>query len=171
MYLRSLEEIDIEGCKQMEEIIAWVKDEAGEKEGVIQLILPKLKSLQLKELPALKSICSRKAVMVCDSLEEMLIENCEGLRRIPLYLSLLDNGQPSLPPSLKQIKVWPQAWGGTWWESLEWDHPNAKAVLLRFRKPLFGLVDLEGEWRRRRGRCLPYSLCFSSLMEREGDGG
>ncbi|GLT56843.1 hypothetical protein SLA2020_298580 [Shorea laevis] len=134
MYLKSLEEIDIEGCKQMEEIISWVAEAGGEKEGVIQLILPKLKSLKLKELPSLKSICSRRELMVCDSLEEIRIWNCQGLRRIPLYLPLLDNGQSSPPPSLKQIKVWPQEWGESWWESLEWDHPNAKDVLLGFRK-------------------------------------
>ncbi|GKV25713.1 hypothetical protein SLEP1_g35108 [Rubroshorea leprosula] len=131
MNLQSLEEIHIGCCDQMEEIIVWDAEEAGgEKEGVI---LPKLESLKLKELPALKSICSRRAVMVCDSVEEIQIENCQGLRRIPLYLPLLDDGQPSPPPFLKQINVLPQKWGESWWESLEWDHPDAKAVLLRFR--------------------------------------
>ncbi|GKV13683.1 hypothetical protein SLEP1_g24669 [Rubroshorea leprosula] len=130
MNLQSLEEINIGYCNQMEEIIVWDAEGGGKKEGVI---LPKLKSLKLKELPALKSICSRRAVMVCDSLEEIQIVNCQGLRRIPLYLPLLDNGQPSPPPFLKQINVWPQKWGESWWESLEWDHPDAKAVLLRFR--------------------------------------
>ncbi|GKV50428.1 hypothetical protein SLEP1_g57131 [Rubroshorea leprosula] len=106
MNLQSLEEIHIGYCNQMEEIIVWDAEEAGgEKEGVIQLILPKLKILKLKELPALKSICSRRAVMVCDSLKEIWIWNCQGLRRIPLYLSLLDNGQPSPPPSLERIKI------------------------------------------------------------------
>ncbi|GKV25722.1 hypothetical protein SLEP1_g35117 [Rubroshorea leprosula] len=105
MNLQSLEEIRIGDCHQMEEIIVWDAEEAGgEKERVIELILPKLKSLSLKYLPKLKSICSRRAVMVCDSLEEIQIWNCQGLRRIPLYLPLLDNGQPSPPPSLKQIE-------------------------------------------------------------------
>ncbi|GKV27548.1 hypothetical protein SLEP1_g36710 [Rubroshorea leprosula] len=135
MNLQSLEEIRIEYCDQMEEIIVWDAEEAGgENEGVIQLILPKLKSLSLANLPKLKSICSRRAVMVCDSLEEIWIDNCESLRRIPLYLPVPDNGQPSPPPSLKQIEVGPQEWGESWWESLEWDHPNAKDVLLPIRK-------------------------------------
>ncbi|GLT42265.1 hypothetical protein SLA2020_191550 [Shorea laevis] len=141
MYLQSLEEIDIKACKQMEEIIAWDVEEAGrEKQGVIQLILPKLKSLKLRELSALKSICSicsRRTVMVCDSLEVIWIDNCKRLGRIPLYLPLLDNGQPSPPPSLKQINVWTQEWGETWWESLQWDHPNANDVLLHFRKFIY----------------------------------
>ncbi|GKV25721.1 hypothetical protein SLEP1_g35116 [Rubroshorea leprosula] len=133
MNLQSLEEINIGFCNQMEEIIVWDAEEAGgEKEGVIQLILPKLKILDLKELPALKSICSRRALMVCDSLKKIRIWNCEGLRRIPLYLPLLDNGRPSRPPSLEEIVLWPQEWGESWWESLEWDHPNAKDVLLPF---------------------------------------
>ncbi|GKV27551.1 hypothetical protein SLEP1_g36713 [Rubroshorea leprosula] len=125
----------------MEEIIAWDVEEAGrEKEGVIQLILPTLKSLKLRELPALKSICSicsRRAVMVCDSLEVIWIDDCKSLTRIPLYLPLLDNGQPSPPPSLKQINVWTQEWGESWWESLEWDHPNAKDILQHFRKFMY----------------------------------
>ncbi|GLT88215.1 hypothetical protein SLE2022_062500 [Rubroshorea leprosula] len=153
MNLQSLEEINIGYCDQMEEIIAW-DAEGGEKEGVIQLILPKLKILELKELPALKSICSRRAIMVCDSLEEIRIWNCKRIRRIPLYLPLLDNGQPSPPPSLKQINVWPQAWGASWWESLEWDHPKARAVLLRFCKltPIPRSFKLSLIQRRRRGR-------------------
>ncbi|GKV32578.1 hypothetical protein SLEP1_g41173 [Rubroshorea leprosula] len=49
----------------------------------------------------------------------------DGLQRIPVYLPLSIKAQPSHPPSLKQIKAIPREW----WESLEWDHPNAKDVL------------------------------------------
>ncbi|GKV13691.1 hypothetical protein SLEP1_g24677 [Rubroshorea leprosula] len=174
MNLQSLDEIRIGYCNQMEEIIVWDAEEAGgEKEGVIQLILPKLKILKLKELPALKSICSRRAVMVCDSLKEIQIWNCQGLRRIPLYLSLLDNGQPSPPPSLEGIKVWPREWGESWWESLEWDHPNAKDVLLPFRRftrlwklryPPLSLHGHQGIWTLLKRGAPQFSIC-SALMQ------
>ncbi|GLT96034.1 hypothetical protein SLE2022_136830 [Rubroshorea leprosula] len=119
-YLPNLEDIFVYDCKQMEEIIVSDPEEGD----IIKLILPKLKYLKLQLLPTLKSICSRRAVMVCDSLEQIEIWDCENLRRIPLCFPLLDNGQPSLPPSLT-IKVLPnELWG-----LLEWDHPNAKDVL------------------------------------------
>jgi disease resistance protein RPS2 len=42
---------------------------------------------------------------------------------------LLENGQPSPPPSLKKIKAHPEEW----WETVvEWEHPNAKDVLRPF---------------------------------------
>ncbi|GLT33358.1 hypothetical protein SLA2020_079550 [Shorea laevis] len=125
-YLQSLEKIDVSDCEEMEEIIGSDPEEGEEGGDIIKkLILPKLKELELWNLPALKSIYSRRAVMVCDFLESITILNCKGLRSIPLYIPLVDNAQPSPPPSLKKIRVIPQEW----WESLEWDHPNAKDVL------------------------------------------
>ncbi|GKV32638.1 hypothetical protein SLEP1_g41233 [Rubroshorea leprosula] len=128
-YLQSLEGISVYDCEEMQEIIASNPEEEGEEgeEGgdiIKKLILPKLKGLELRKLPALKSICSRRAVMVCDSLEEIIISGCKGLRRIPLSLPLVDNAQVSPPPSLKKIELdrgreslsqqEPE-----WWKSLE----------------------------------------------------
>ncbi|GKV32567.1 hypothetical protein SLEP1_g41162 [Rubroshorea leprosula] len=121
--LQSLERIDVQHCEELEEIIASDPEEGGDI--IKELILPKLKYLSLRFLRALKSICGRRAVMVCDSLEVIWIKNCQCLRRIPLSLPLVDNAQPSPPPSLKAIG----ADSEEWWESLEWDHPNAKVVL------------------------------------------
>ncbi|GLT96031.1 hypothetical protein SLE2022_136800 [Rubroshorea leprosula] len=123
-YLQSLERIYADNCTQLEEIIASDPEEEG-GDIIKKLILPKLKLLLLLNLPALKSVCSRSAVMVCDSLEDICIENCQCLRRIPVSLPLVDNAQPSPPSSLKNISLSPREW----WESLEWDHPNAKEVL------------------------------------------
>jgi len=51
----------------------------------------------------------------------------EKLKRMPICLSLLENGQPSPLPSLQHIFAYPKEW----WESVvEWEHPNAKDVLL-----------------------------------------
>ncbi|GKV47817.1 hypothetical protein SLEP1_g54679 [Rubroshorea leprosula] len=124
-YLQSLEDICVEHCEEMEEIIGSDPEEEG-GDIIKELILPKLKELKLQNLPALKSICSRRAIMVCDSLESISISDCQGLRRIP-FRPLVDKAQPSPPLSLKKIHISQQELG--WWESLEWDHPNAKDVL------------------------------------------
>ncbi|GKV47831.1 hypothetical protein SLEP1_g54690 [Rubroshorea leprosula] len=129
-YLQSLERIEVYDCEEMEEVIASDPEEEGEEGGdtIKKLILPKLKYLSLQNLPALKSICSRRAVMVCDSLEEIRICDCKGLRRMPLSLPLVDNAQPSPPPpTLKEILILQREL--EWWEALEWDHPNAKDLL------------------------------------------
>ncbi|GLT96077.1 hypothetical protein SLE2022_137260 [Rubroshorea leprosula] len=130
-YLQSLESIYVRDC-EMEEIIGSDPEEEGEERGgggdfIKKLFLPKLKRLIMLFLPALKSMCSRRARMVCDSLESITIYDCKGLRRIPLSLPLVDNAQPSPPPSLKKINIYGRE--QEWWESLEWDHPNAKDVL------------------------------------------
>ncbi|GLT51493.1 hypothetical protein SLA2020_248990 [Shorea laevis] len=135
-YLHSLEKIWVEDCEEMEEIIGSDPEEKGGGDIIKELILPKLKELKLWKLPTLKSICSRRAVIGRDSLESVSIGDCKGLR-IPLYLPLVDNAQPSPPPSLKRITVIPQEL----WESLEWDHPNAKDVL----RPMVQFV-LDGTW-------------------------
>ncbi|GKV50708.1 hypothetical protein SLEP1_g57405 [Rubroshorea leprosula] len=47
-------------------------------------------------------------------------------------LPLLDNGQLSPPPHLKEIKIDEES--KEWWELVEWDHPNAKNLLKPFLK-------------------------------------
>ncbi|GKV51130.1 hypothetical protein SLEP1_g57804 [Rubroshorea leprosula] len=115
-YFQSLETIKVENCPKMEELIS---SSAHEEKKVT---LPQLQSLKLIELPQLKSICSSSSVLICDSIQSLIIYKCEKLKRIPLNFHLLDNAQSSHPPSLKKIRVYPKEW----WESLAWDHPNAK---------------------------------------------
>jgi disease resistance protein RPS2 len=46
-----------------------------------------------------------------------------------ICLPLLENGQPSPPPSLRGMNIDSKEW----WESVvEWEHPNAKDVLRPF---------------------------------------
>ncbi|GLU23399.1 hypothetical protein SLE2022_394070 [Rubroshorea leprosula] len=118
---QSLEVIAVGDCHQMEELISsstYEEIEAPEK-----ITLPNLQRLGLTSCPELKSICSNSSVLICDSIKSLKIGNCNKLKRIPLHLSSLDNGQPL---SLKQIQVYSEEC----WESLEWVQPNAKDVLL-----------------------------------------
>ncbi|KAK6230478.1 hypothetical protein QUC31_001996 [Theobroma cacao] len=125
--LQNLEEIKARACEKMEEIIA---SEGGEGKGADEttFMLPKIKELCLICLPELKSFCRSGAMICADSLQYLWITGCPKLKRIPLFLHLLDNGQPSPPPSLKELCIWPREW----WESVEWDDPIAKDVLSPF---------------------------------------
>ncbi|GKV02982.1 hypothetical protein SLEP1_g15352 [Rubroshorea leprosula] len=133
--LQNLEEIDVEDCQRVEEIIE-VEDEketittVGNNE-TIRLVLPNLRKLRLKKLPKLKSICATRGVMVCDSLQSIIIYECPMLNRIPLYLPLLPNGEPSLPSLLEEICIESKEW----WESLFWDNPSAKDIFLPILQP------------------------------------
>ncbi|GLU05973.1 hypothetical protein SLE2022_230450 [Rubroshorea leprosula] len=126
--LQNLEAITVSLCHQMEEIIASLDSNASSSDK-FTLTFPKLRKLCLWFLPQLKSICSAKGVMVCNSIETIEIRGCAELKRIPVQLPQLDNGQPSPPPHLREI------WSSKeWWESMEWDHPKAKNRLQPFLK-------------------------------------
>ncbi|GLT77149.1 hypothetical protein SLA2020_487610 [Shorea laevis] len=114
-HLQNLESIGVVDCEELEEIIA---SEESEEEEDGKLPLHKLKILGLSRMPKLKSICGRTRVLVCDSLETLVINDCPLLKRVPL----------SPPSSLKEIELSSKES----WESLEWEHPNAKDILLPF---------------------------------------
>ncbi|KAM3696681.1 hypothetical protein ACB098_06G057300 [Castanea mollissima] len=125
LHLHNLEEIRVENCLELEEIIAEAcnefEEEEREEEGMdtTKITLPKLRVLNLENLPELKTICSSSKVIVCDSLERVEIFECKKLKRLPL--------PPSAPPSLQHIQ-------GTkeWWESVAWDCPDTKTVFQPF---------------------------------------
>ncbi|XP_034891393.1 probable disease resistance protein At4g27220 [Populus alba] len=127
--LVNLRRIEVCSCYEMEEIIGTTDEESSSSNSITEVILPKLITLELVCLPELKSICSAK--LICNSLKDITVTSCEKLKRIPICLPLLENGQPSPPPSLKKIIACPRQW----WESVvEWEHPNAKDVLRPFCK-------------------------------------
>ncbi|XVF78201.1 hypothetical protein PTKIN_Ptkin14bG0111200 [Pterospermum kingtungense] len=124
--LHNLEILSVEKCYEMEEIIAS-ESEIEVEEGITSttasasskftITLPKLRRLELIDLPELKSICVANGVMLCDSIEFISMKNCPKLKRLPLKLPLQDDGQASAP-----IYIYPEEG----WEMVEWDHPNAK---------------------------------------------
>ncbi|KAK4859044.1 hypothetical protein QYF36_025902 [Acer negundo] len=125
--VKNLEEIIAGYCGEMEEIIA-IDDVDCKKELIISL--PKLRNLTLIGMPELKSIinvCGSNGVIVCDSLQEIYIEDCPQLKRLPIYLPIDEKGEPSPPPALNKIRVQRE-----WWDALEWDHlhSHAKTLLL-----------------------------------------
>ncbi|GKU88512.1 hypothetical protein SLEP1_g2764 [Rubroshorea leprosula] len=124
---QNLEEIGVYNCEQLEEIIATTDSDASSD----KFTFPKLRELKLFCLNQLTSICSAKEVMVCDSIEVIEIIKCPKLKRIPLQLPLLDNGQPSPPPCLREIKIDDES-KERWGSVVEWDHPNAKNILQPF---------------------------------------
>ncbi|GLU15402.1 hypothetical protein SLE2022_318970 [Rubroshorea leprosula] len=82
--LQNLEKIHVQGCKQMEEIIASSGSDVSSDK--FTFTFPKLRQLNLIGLPQLKTICSDKGVMVCDSIEQLGISYCPELKRIPMQL-------------------------------------------------------------------------------------
>uniref|UniRef100_A0A6N2KPQ4 Uncharacterized protein n=1 Tax=Salix viminalis TaxID=40686 RepID=A0A6N2KPQ4_SALVM len=108
--LLNLEKISVRECQKIEEIIGGTRSDEkgvmGEESISSEFKFPKLRELDLLYLPELKSI----AKLICDSLEVIAVYHCEKPKRIPICLSLLENGKPSPPPSLKGIWINPKEW-------------------------------------------------------------
>ncbi|XP_057461261.1 probable disease resistance protein At4g27220 [Actinidia eriantha] len=131
LLFRNLEVIIVWVCAQIKEIIETVTEDGLETSffrnhdddfhDIPLITLPKLKEIELVDLPELKSIF--EGIMVCESIEEITVHKCTKLRRLPFSLPLV-NGQLSAPTTLKKLYIDRESW-----ESLEWDHPNAKEAL------------------------------------------
>ncbi|GLT32385.1 hypothetical protein SLA2020_070560 [Shorea laevis] len=128
--LQNLELIEVINCPRMEEIIGWEEEEEGNQTTTpILITLPKLGMLKSQFLSELKRICPERGVMGCESLNSIKISLCPKVKRIPLCLGR-ENAQPSLF-AVESIYINNPK---EWWESLEWQNPDDKIVLLPFLK-------------------------------------
>ncbi|KAI9186255.1 hypothetical protein LWI28_015317 [Acer negundo] len=87
--LQNLEEIHVEDCEQLVEIISTSDDDEENKEegkDFTVFTLPKLREMTFRNLRQLKCICNRGLLMECISLEKIKIVDCPNLKRIPLLL-------------------------------------------------------------------------------------
>ncbi|KAL7206195.1 hypothetical protein ACSBR2_018997 [Camellia fascicularis] len=122
----NLEELTVSDCENVEEIIVEVEmryQGHHQDDGNI-ITLRNLKSLRLGKLPILKNIY--KGIMVCESLQDILVHSCPMLRRLPLSFHM-NSGHASTPPG-QHIRG-----DEEWWEYLQWDDPHTKTTL----QPLF----------------------------------
>ena len=75
--LEQLEKLSINGCPVMEEVVFTNEHGEGRLE---KILFPKLKSLELEDLPNLKRFCTGDCIE-CPSLLKLEIENCGVLRK------------------------------------------------------------------------------------------
>ncbi|XP_058106500.1 probable disease resistance protein At1g12290 [Magnolia sinica] len=115
-HLQCLEQISITGCREMEEVIKGEESDNNNNNNNI-ILLPNLRELRLINLGKLKSICKR--VIICPSLNQICIRGCHRLRKI------------SISSGSSTSTVEGEIYGSKeWWDALEWDDPNTKALLL-----------------------------------------
>lgn len=119
--LSSLEKMVVTDCYVMEELFAGGEEEEG------KIVLPQLKSLVLRIMSELKSVCRGK--LVCPLLESIEVDGCPQLKKLPLC----DEGPRSEVRVIYSCKKW--------LDELEWDQPHSNIVL----HPLNEEEEEEGE--------------------------
>ncbi|EOY12653.1 BED finger-nbs-lrr resistance-like protein [Theobroma cacao] len=96
------------------------------------IVLPNdLHTLMILKFDDLKCLCNipwfRKAIDL--KFSPISLNSCMSRsKEDPFVSSLVENAKPSPPPSLKGIYLTSRKW----WESVEWDQPNAKDVFSPF---------------------------------------
>jgi len=78
--LVNLEKITVVRCKKMKEIIGGTRSDEESSSNSTEFKLPKLRYVELKDLPELKRICSAK--LICDSLQQIEVLNCNSMESL-----------------------------------------------------------------------------------------
>ncbi|RWR83820.1 putative disease resistance protein [Cinnamomum micranthum f. kanehirae] len=108
--LSNLQYLHVQSCSALEEVI--YEEAIGVKS---DCVLPKLRDLRLKSLPALVGIL-KGHLLNCSSLEEIQAVECPNLKRLPISISNA--------PKLREIHCKRE-----WWNELEWDDNAIKLQL------------------------------------------
>ena len=114
--LPNLEVIKITDCDILEKLF---NNESGQNISPDPMV-PKLRILQLGNLPEFKTLGRHKETWPC--LEQVEVWGCKGLRRLPLTNQNVG--------TIKEIKG-----ESEWWDALEWDDDQTKTSLLPFFHP------------------------------------
>ncbi|KAK1272153.1 Disease resistance protein [Acorus gramineus] len=110
--LPKLEELRVERCEEMVEIIGFSGDIEEERD-----IVSSLKKLVLVELSSLRRICKEDLKMMrWSSLERLEVSNCPRLKALPL--------QGDKQSNLMELRGQRE-----WWEKLEWRDRGVKELL------------------------------------------
>ena len=126
--LPNLEVIMVRSCSELEELFNY----DSRQNMALDPIVPKLRTLELKFLPKLRSLCRHKETWPC--LEQVKVWQCEQLRRLPL--SNQNAG------TLKEIKG-----KSEWWNALKWDDDETKSSLRPYFRPALDYLEWNAlEW-------------------------
>ena len=114
--LPNLEVIEVTVCAELDELFNYVSGQNM----ALDPVVPKLRTLELRFLPKLRTLCRHKETWPC--LEQVKVMQCEHLRSLPL--SNQNAG------TIKEIKG-----ESEWWDALEWDDDETKSSLLPYFCP------------------------------------
>ena len=74
--LKKLEDISIQSCREMEEIVAWV---AGSQTSNEPLVFPEVASMELCYLPNIRRFCIGRHTIEYPKLKRLVVNNCAKL--------------------------------------------------------------------------------------------
>ena len=117
IYAPCLQSLVVGACESMEELIGGSDGVVEENSGLFS----RLTTLQLKNLPKLKSICNW--VLPFPSLKMIYVHSCENLSKIPFDSNTGKN-------SLKKIQA-----EQSWWDGMQWEDEAIKQRLDSFFMP------------------------------------
>ena len=108
--LPRLEVIYLFYCREMEEVVAGNVERSGEA------AFPSLRTLSIRELPKLRTIC--QWALPFPSLERLAVVDCPMLKRLPIKAD-------------KNVSNFPTLYGSkVWWDELEWDEATTKSAFV-----------------------------------------
>ncbi|KAM3266887.1 disease resistance protein like isoform X1 [Capsicum annuum] len=109
---KHLEEITVDDCRQLVEL--FVRCSSSDQATLVNSEIPRVLKLSLYKVPQLGSLGEPQSIW--EHLEELTVNGCDGLRKLPLSIQTSEN--------IKIIKG-----KSAWWSQLEWDDENFKANL------------------------------------------